>query len=305
MCAGKLKLWGDVIYFINEQELKFLQRRLLNLARNNPISEELRGWNWFESPLKPYYDNEKLPMYLVSSEYCPTRRDVFLNRVLKKKGEINFNVSLGLGVHQTTSNIISGFQNNQKLEFESWWSQNLNKISNPAWAITMKPLIKEVWDYVSQNCETAVSNLMASQPFAKKEDVLRTSLPFLVEHVITGSYLGLSGTLKIDAYDYLRNIVYDLKTSTFEKPEYRLYTTGYALVLESVYDIPIDIGGLVYVNFENGKIIVKKDLFVINNELRSLWIEERDKKLDMVAQKKDPGIPKNCPKECIYSKDCA
>lgn len=292
------------MYFINEQELKFLQRRLLTLARNNPINEELRGWNWFETPLKPYYENEKLPMYMVSSKYCPTRRDVFLNQVLKKRGEINFNVSLGLGVHQTVSDLISAFQNNKILDFEPWWDQNVGKISNPAWAVPIKYLIKELWDYVSQNCKSAISNLMVSQPFAKKEDILKTSLPFLVEHRITGSYLGLSGALKIDAYDYLRNIVYDLKTSTSERPEYRLYTTGYALVLESVYDIPVDIGGVVYVNFENGKIVVKKDLFVINNDLRALWIEERDKKLEIVAQKKDPGISKNCPKECIYSKEC-
>ncbi|MFB0544641.1 MAG: CRISPR-associated protein Cas4 [Asgard group archaeon] len=44
--------------------------------------------SWFKSPMKPYYEEAKIPMYSVCSKYCPTGRDVFVNMVERKKGKI-------------------------------------------------------------------------------------------------------------------------------------------------------------------------------------------------------------------------
>lgn len=45
-------------------------------------------------------------------------------------------------------------------------------------------------------------------------------------------------------------------------------------------------------------------MFLINDELREWWVEERDRKIEIVAQRRDPGIPGKCPKECIYMNVC-
>jgi CRISPR-associated protein Csa1 len=50
--------------------------------------------------------------------------------------------------------------------------------------------------------------------------------------------------------------------------------------------------------------LVSKDLFFANNDLRSWWVEERDRKLEIIAQKKDPGMPNVCSENCIYRKSC-
>ena len=134
---------------------------------------------------------------------------------------------------------------------------------------------------------------------------MATAIPFLVEHRISGELLGLSGLLGIDCYDYLRNVVFDLKVADEAKDWFRLYPTGYAIVLESVYEIPVDVGCTVYVSFRENKLTVSTDLFFINDDMRSWWVEERDKKLEIVAQKKDPGFPNTCYEDCMYRAECA
>ena len=47
-----------------------------------------------------------------------------------------------------------------------------------------------------------------------------------------------------------------------------------------------------------------RDLFFISDDLRSWWIEERDEKLKIVAQKNDPGLPNTCPEDCQYLREC-
>jgi CRISPR-associated protein Csa1 len=59
-------------------------------------------------------------------------------------------------------------------------------------------------------------------------------------------------------------------------------------------------------NVDDGKISVQKDLFFASDELRQWWIEERDKKLEIVAEKKDPGKPERsqCKEYCMYYGAC-
>lgn len=299
------------MYFLSEIEHKLLINKLLPLARGAGVSEELRGWNWHASPMKPYYENEKIPMYLVCSRYCPTNRDVFINRVERKKGEINYNISLGITLHQTVSQLMTMFIEGKVREFSDWWSENEHHISykdkDTDGVESIKNKAREVWNYTLNNCRSELSNRSAQQPYATSRDIMATAVPFLVEHKISGELLGLSGLLGIDCYDYMHSIVFDLKSmpSLKEQDEWhKLYPTGYAIVLESVYEVPVDIGCIVWVVFKNSRLVVRRELFFINDDLRSWWLEERDEKLEIVAQRKDPGIPNKCYDDCIYWDEC-
>jgi CRISPR-associated protein Csa1 len=81
---------------------------------------------------------------------------------------------------------------------------------------------------------------------------------------------------------------------------------GYALVFESVHEVPVDVCCIVYLSIENERITVRKDLFFANDELRQWWIEERDKKLEIVGERKDPGKPERsqCGEDCMYFNVC-
>lgn len=292
-----------MVYFLNEIDRKILLNKLLPLARDVGVSTELRGWSWAQEPLKPLYD-ARLPMYLVCSKYCPTGRDVFLQLVRHQPPKLNRAIGQGKLIHGAVSDSFLAFASGADLRFDRWWS-GVRPDEIPMADDQMKSFAATVWDHVTNSCRTEYENHRMQQPFASPKDIMLTSVPFLVEHKITGELLGLSGILSPDCYDYLRKIVFDVKVSEGEPlPWYRLYPTGYALVFESVYEIPVDIGCVVYLSWMNNKPQMRKDLFFINEDLRRWWVEERDSKQEIVAQKKDPGVAANCPETCIYWQAC-
>ncbi|MEM2086533.1 MAG: type I-A CRISPR-associated protein Cas4/Csa1 [Archaeoglobaceae archaeon] len=279
-----------MVYYLNEIEQKFLNLSLRPNARVNPVPEELRGWNWHSPPLKPYY-NVKLPMFLICSNYCPTSRDAYLYLVEKVRGEETFAIKLGKAVHNAVANSI---REAKKVNFEAKPIENDNEQINKA--------IRSVWDYTISSCKSAFLKAQAEQPYASEEDVILTAIPFLVEHRMDGSLIGCSGLISVDCYDYLHNIVFDLKLG--ESKNSRLYTVGYALALESIYEAPIDFGCIVNVNFVDDKLSIAKDLHYIDANLRSLWIEQRDKKAEIVFKEIDPGKAEKCNQNCIFKIFC-
>lgn len=182
-----------MVYFLNEVEQKFLTLHLRPQIRNNPVPEELRGWNWHSPPLKPYYD-VKLPMYLICSKYCETNRDVYLAMVEKVRGEESFQIKLGKAVHEAVSDAID---NAKSLDFSPEPKRCEDEQINSA--------VRLIWDYTVSECKTNFLRAKAMQSFASERDVILTAIPFLVEHRMSGELLGCSGIIAVDCYDYLRN----------------------------------------------------------------------------------------------------
>jgi len=292
------------MFFLSEIDHKRLVNQILPHAREVGVSEDLRGWSWHKPPLKPYYDDVRIPMYSVCSRYCPTGRDIFLNIVKKKKGTINRKIILGAAIHETVKTALNAFIDGREVNFDEWYEAVLNAKGVKKRDEVVRERSRSAWRFTRVMCESRFMEGVSRQPYASKRDVMSTALPFLVDHRISGELLGLSGLLGIDCYDYLRNVVFDLKVSDEVRDWYRLYPTGYAVVLESVYEIPVDVGCIVYVRFRENKLTVTSDLFFISDDLRSWWVEERDKKLEIVAQKKDPGFPNVCYEECMYRMEC-
>lgn len=189
--------------------------------------------------------------------------------------------------------------------FEEWYNTQKFCINNQGNLEIIKKYAGIVWEYVLTNAESKFREALNSQPYSTEEDMIVTSAPFLIEHKISGELIGCSGILSVDCYDYLHNIMFDVKTG-IKKEEvnfYKLYTTGYALVFESVYEVPVDIGCTVFLNFKDNRLLVERDLFHISDDLRSWWIEERDKKAEMVFEEKDPGVVE-CERRCMYEAVC-
>jgi CRISPR-associated protein Csa1 len=292
------------MFFLSEIDQKKLINQILPKARKVDVSEDLRGWSWYKSPLKPYYEDTKIPMYSVCSKYCPTGRDVYVNIVKGSKGIPSESVILGSAIHESVRTALNNFIEGQNLTFDKWYDSLLTSKGVISRDEMVKDRSRKAWQLTQAASESRFMEWSSRQPYAFKRDVMATALPFLIEHRITGELLGLSGLLRIDCFDYLRDIVFDIKVSEENHDWYRLYPTGYALVIESIYEVPVDVGCTVYVRFRENNLVIERDLFFINDELRSWWIEERDEKLKMVSQKMDPGIPNVCPENCIYRSDC-
>jgi CRISPR-associated protein Csa1 len=228
-------------------------------------------------------------MYLICGNYCPSGRDVYFTIVEKVKGEEEFPLALGKSVHYALAEAI---RQAKRLNFDAKPPEFKDERIDRA--------VKLVWDYTITACKSAFLKTRAEQPYASEEDIILTSMPFLVEHRLDGSLLGCSGIISVDCYDFLHNIVFDLKVG---EGKGRLYTTGYALVIESIYEIPVDIGCVVTLNFRES-LSITKDLHYIDANLRSQWIEERDRKAEIAFKEIDPGKAENCSRFCLYRSRC-
>jgi len=74
--------------------------------------------------------------------------------------------------------------------------------------------------------------------------------------------------------------------------------------MEAVHEFPVNLGCLVYAEFKDDRLIIKKDLHIISDELRQWFCEARDEKARLVAEEIDPGRPENCPGSCQYFSVC-
>src|SRR5581483_11569589 len=157
--------------------------------------------------------------------------------------------------------------------------------------------------YEARRVVERVQDVLARQPQAGADAIVALALPVHVEVKLNGGLLGLSARLSTDGYLYAESMVADLKFGPREE-FHRLTTAGYALVLESIYEVPIDVGCIVYVGFRNGRVTIERDFHVIGDELRHWFLEEREEKMRLVAEEVDPGLPNECPRTCPYLRTC-
>ena len=294
-----------MVFFLTAQEHKYLINRVQPLAREVGVSPELRGWNWWREPLRPYYP-ERISMFAVCGRFCETARDVYLMYVERRAAKRTREILLGASAHNLLEHLFSEVRRgNFGISFEEWWAHELER-GKPELegAEAFRECLEPLWEFSFSQARAAYQEIRAAHPYASEQDVLATALPFLVEHKLSGTLLGLSGTLSVDCYDYLRHIVFDVKVGGPRRDFYRLYPTGDALVFESLYEVPVDVGCSVLVNFRNGRVVVERDIFFINDDLRNWWLEERDRKLELVAQRRDPGKAKQCPPSCMFLEVC-
>jgi CRISPR-associated protein Csa1 len=208
-------------------------------------------------------------------------------------------------MHGVVSDYLQAFLQRQNTGFEVWWQKiRWQEISDKP--ENVKESCREVWNYMQKVCEAKLAEVSSAQPHASELDLMASAVPFLIEHRISGELLGLSGVLSLDCYDYLRAIMFDLKVAGRPEEWHKLYPVGYALVFESIHEVPVDICCTVYLNVDNGKVNLHKELFFASDELRNWWIEERDRKLELVAERKDPGKPERsqCSEYCMYFNAC-
>ena len=94
------------MYYLDLIEIKRLTKDLLPRARDSQIDERLRGWNWFDSPIRPYSHELLLPVWDIACSICPTRRDAWIrHKVLRKSVPTTAHQAKGFIVHKLISSM--------------------------------------------------------------------------------------------------------------------------------------------------------------------------------------------------------
>ncbi len=308
------------MYYLDEAEVRFLTHELLPYVRSNPVDERLKGWNWHQSPLKPYSYEVPLSVWEISARICPTNRDVWIRRkVLKRSVPTTPYIAKGIIIHRIIQSIFKEAKKNIYLGNidglrDKLLAKGMSIIEDELGGMKrymeirgfdeeVRRFGKEVAYYTVTSIESKLLEVRAKYPFIDEEGLVNLVFPFSVELVIDGRFLGLSSYLRADASWMFGGLVYDVKTG-YKYKWHKLQIAGYALAIESFYERPVDIGAIIYVNMAPHGIRVEKELFPITDDLRSRFVELRDELQMMLLKDKEPPLPEKCPKYCLFRKYC-
>lgn len=306
------------MYFLSDEERRYVIRKLLPEARRQGVAEELRGWNWHQAPLSPPY-RAKLGVFEIAGQYCANGRDVYARHVLHKRGEATPSMVEGRVLHDVVASVILEAKRLMyregrscvglldTLAFPDFAEQN-NSTGSPVLRdeLNTLPGLKEkaesLWHFERRRIVTRVEEVLARQPHIGVDALVTLALPVVVEQKLNGTFLGLSSHLAADALGWAEPLMVDLK---FGEPRefHRLATTGYALVMESLYEYPISLGCIVYPCYREGRWTVEREFHIINDELRQWFIESRDERMRLVEEEIDPGT-EGCQEHCPFWKIC-
>jgi len=305
------------MYFLSAEERQLLLKSLLPSSRKMTIAEELRGWSWSQPPMAPPY-SVKLGVYEVANRYCDSGRDVWWRRVQSVRAEPSIPMVEGKLLHSVVANVVArakrliwtvGVNHPDQIisslsDFDSiWFERELvkNKIHPPA--ETILPKAQMIWEYEAAIIEARIREALSRQPYAREDAIVTTALPVVIEQRLDGTFIGFSSHLSMDAYQSAEPLILELKFG-IPQPFHKLQVAGYALVGEALYEFPLNVGCIVYPEFLDNHLTVKKDFFLIDEELRQDLLEQRDERMRIVFDGADPGLASNCPEVCPYYAKC-
>ncbi|MBI2941439.1 MAG: type I-A CRISPR-associated protein Cas4/Csa1 [Chloroflexi bacterium] len=331
------------MYFLSDEERSFLTGRLLPEARQHGVHPELRGWSWQQPPLSPVYDI-RLTVGEVANQYCGTGRDVYLRRVLGAQAKPNAAMREGATLHRVLAELIvrakrtiyehgpdaclrhlaelaeaSGEAaeafpgNGGPRTVEPVAARGNGGTTAGALAVEAAPRAGEqvasrakvaaLTAFEQQRIVGRVQEILAREPRVGADALATLALPVTVERQLNGVFVGLASHLAADAVGTFEGIIFDVKFG--ERREFhRLTTAAYALVLESLYGYPVDVGCLIYVTFAGERVLVERDLHVLDDELRQGFVEARDERTRLVSEEIDPGRADDCHETCPYWQRC-
>jgi CRISPR-associated protein Csa1 len=310
------------MYFFSEEERKYLLKKLIPQSRERGIAEELRGWCWHQSELSSPHDII-LPVWEVADKYCETSRDVYLRHIQELSVPPSREMVSGLIYHQAIAELypmakrliytnglgictnLAALLGERLPEATLEAGERLREIGADAGSIEeVAENLRKLWLFEVSRIVSSIYAYLGKYKYLSDDSLINHALPFVVEHKLDGRYLGLSSNLSADAINMGGMIICDLKTGA-RKDFHKLSATGYALVYESLYEVPINIGCTVYLSFPKNHPTphIERDFYPISDELRQWFIEERDQKQDTIFYEKDPGKCRE-PVNCRYSDHC-
>jgi len=304
--------------FFTIEDLIALSREIRRLPKPE-IDEELRGWSYSEGVVS---SQTKLLMGVsdITNNFCPNGRDIYLRYVKKVPPEDNQILQKGRLVHELwtkslelvkkTLYAIGGdsdgerlyreiMDGEEKIKENAYRKYNLLDRSYIAW------LAHKFLESAARTYSSAFDKHKARSPYITLDGLVYLTSPLITEFPINGELVGLSKTLRVDALAP-PSILIEVKTRS-PREIFEASLAGYALAFESEYEVPVDFGVLLYINVmdKEKKIFSRAKLVPISAQLRTNFIELRDRRAEIIAYEEDPGIPNSCPPECPYLKYCS
>lgn len=310
------------MYFLSEEERRHVLRKLLPESRRSEVHPELRGWSWSEPPLAPVYD-VPLGVSEVAGRYCSTGRDIYLRRVVGVKAPPSPAMLEGQILHRA---VADQFLRAIQIVYTHPVERALQALEEvrragpgpdedvlrgvggggglpDGWREELSAKVEALSEFEYHRIVARVADVLARQPRVGQSGLVALALPVTLEMPLDGRFLGLSSHLSVDAVSLFEPMVVDLKFGR-RRDFHRLATTGYALVMESLHEFPINLGCVTYVAVEGGRVRLERDFHLIDDELRQWFVELRDEMMRLVSEEVDPGLSNECYETCPCWSHC-
>jgi len=295
--------------FFTVEEISLYAKRARLTSRK--VSEELRGWSWPEPPVLPP-SSSALPVSDLSGSICKSGRIIYLTYVKWMKVEPSVEALRGGLIHgayvdaaETTRRLIYSGEalDGSTLRFlmADQYYEALKRLREYSSVPNFETLVKWIWDRATSTFSASLDKAR-DRSHSTKETLASIAVPFLVEYPLDGSLVGVSPNARADAFLPQIPMIVELKTGR-RRRSHELSVAAYALAYESQYETPMDLGLLCYVRTEDG-ITYRCELLVVDDSLRSEFLEERDLRLKVLEEGVDPGLPKYCDQECPFLQYC-
>jgi CRISPR-associated protein Csa1 len=285
--------------------IKDVPKRLQWIRANDPIPEELRGWNYLSIPVRPraYFG---LGVSEVAYRYCDTFRDLWLRRRENLKGEVPDGSVLNKGkiMHALLNN---AFRDGLDI-FRS--ARNPSKAMELALQLSRKRakepgngLYGKAADFYLTWILSFITTLWLQQSSSGDE---LSYFAVKTEFVVDGSPLGLSNQLRIDAY-HESGVIIEYKLGNGEQENVERYApglAGYALSLEASLGMPVEYGALVFISDITSRPNVKVSPVYISPYYRRLFLENRDEAIEVLMRATPPPKASSCSQSCPYYRYC-
>ena len=313
------------MYILPEEIKRRLHRRYRKRSRDVVVDNRFRGWAWENTPIDPPYDY-LLPLSEIANRYCESMRDIYLHYVEKKRKPLTTKMIEGSLYHalvaiciENAKRILYSAGIVDGIEFGIQLNQLKMPIIEDLLSKAKKPSLDDrrgywnqkkvhenlvwLWDYETNQIAASIDRVRTSQPYIGLDALVNSAIPVIVEQKLDGRNLGLSGHLSADAFG-AEGVVLDIKTGT-KRYFHRIATTGYAMVIESIYEYPVDIGCIVYC-WLRGELPppINYDIHTIDEPLRQEFLELRDEAMKLIFDQKDPGLPSKCYEDCPFWNEC-
>ncbi|QGA53967.1 type I-A CRISPR-associated protein Cas4/Csa1 [Sulfolobus sp. E5-1-F] len=288
--------------FFTYSDILLLSKRLKKLPKN--VDEELRGWNWNEPPV---YTRSLSQVSVSDLNYCSTLRNIYL-KVKGFKGDIGKQILQGSLIHMVYA---FGVETVKRLIYskDGIDGSTLRTLMGDEFYSLLKDLkdedakyAKVLWDHITNIYSAELDRVRSRFTNLTRDSLVSQVVPFYVEFPVDGSFLGLTN-LRVDAFVPHLPLIAEMKTGKY-RYAHELSLAGYALAIESQYEIPIDYGYLCYVNVTDRDVRSNCKLVPISDAIRSEFLDMRDKAQDIMDKGIDPGIAKDCERDCMFYRVC-
>lgn len=301
------------------------------------VREDLRGYRMEILPAD--LRSHTISVSLLASNFCPTDRNVYVERVLRLagRGMKTWSRVAGREIHRLLQQLhhfaqqhvknlaaqrtlknfdiygaMMTFANDYMARVREKLSADENNPHSEIDRLTMR--LSQIAAFEAMTAATFLNYRISRTEIGARalQQEMDIWLDFrAVEQELQASWLGLTEPVTPD-FLYRRQVIGDIKTGEVDVGPgglFELTCTAYAMAWERVYGEPIDWGIILHVSHNqrrNVPIYKESRIYPLDTTARIRLLHKLEQKLRLIRDGQDPGCPadREVCRSCVYEKVC-